>query len=130
MTKVTKEDIIKYRIARAFESLNEAKLLANESHWNTVANRLYYSCFYIVLALLTYKDITSSTHAGLKTQFFKHFIKTNLIEPEYGKLFSNLFEKRHEGDYQVMQYFDEESIKPLIHKTEEFLNRIKVLINL
>jgi uncharacterized protein (UPF0332 family) len=47
-----RETIIKYRIDRAFETLEEAKILSTGNHWNTVANRLYYACFYIVIALL------------------------------------------------------------------------------
>ena len=35
-------DLINYRLERAKESLEEAKILAQAGHWNTVVNRLYY----------------------------------------------------------------------------------------
>ncbi|GAI81266.1 unnamed protein product, partial [marine sediment metagenome] len=35
--KRSKADLINYRIQRAFESLDEAKILAQKNHWNTVA---------------------------------------------------------------------------------------------
>lgn len=52
MTNFPLGDLIKYRIARASETLAEAKLMAKSGHWNTCINRLYYSCFYSVNALL------------------------------------------------------------------------------
>ena len=56
--KYTLEDFIKYRLQRAHESIEEAKLLAHEGYWNTVANRLYYAVFY---AFMQY-----SVHCQLK----------------------------------------------------------------
>jgi uncharacterized protein (UPF0332 family) len=60
-----KEEIIKYRLERADETIAEAKLLAKDLHWNTVANRLYYDCFYAVLGLLTKNDTRIKTHDGV-----------------------------------------------------------------
>jgi len=129
MNEYKKEDIIKYRIARAFESLDEANLLAKADHWNTVANRLYYSCFYIVKALLIKNDISASTHSGVKSQFFKHFIKTEILNVSIGKLFSDLSDKRQEGDYQPLYYFDKESIFPLIEQVKSFINAINEFLS-
>jgi len=42
------EDYINYRFHRAKESFEEALILADNEKWNTVVNRLYYSCFYSV----------------------------------------------------------------------------------
>ena len=39
----SEEDLIKYRIQRAKESLIEARILSQSGHWNTVTNRLYYA---------------------------------------------------------------------------------------
>ena len=44
--------LIRYRIQRAFETLDEARLMAESDHWNGCVNRLYYACFYAVNALL------------------------------------------------------------------------------
>lgn len=38
--------LIQYRLARAEETLEEARLLAQRYHWNAAVNRLYYACFY------------------------------------------------------------------------------------
>ncbi len=54
---MSKDDLIYYRISRAKETFDEALILASENHWNAVANRLYYACFYIVNALLMKNDV-------------------------------------------------------------------------
>lgn len=52
-----KKDLVKYRIERAKETIIEAESMANIFHWNACTNRLYYSYFYAVLALLVVNKI-------------------------------------------------------------------------
>ena len=98
--KRSTEDLINYRIQRAYESLEEAKILSKAEHWNTVANRLYYSGFYIVNALFSKNGLTASTHSGVKSEFHKLFIKTGIFDKSIGQHYSRLFDLRQEGDYQ------------------------------
>ena len=41
----TKKDLIYYRLARARETLEDAKLLAEKQRWNSAINRLYYAAY-------------------------------------------------------------------------------------
>jgi uncharacterized protein (UPF0332 family) len=68
-----KSDYIDYRLSKAKEALEAAKLLAENDSWNGCINRLYYSCYYAVSALLLKNGIATQTHTGLKTQFNLHF---------------------------------------------------------
>ena len=61
--------LIKERIRKAKNTFEAAKLLASENHWNSAANRLYYSAFYAVLALLARMKAKTSTHSGAKSEF-------------------------------------------------------------
>ncbi len=92
----SKADLSKYRIGRAKEPLEEAKILGNSNHWNTAANRLYYACFYSASSYLVVNNYQASTHSGIKNAFNKELIKTGLIEAKYGLLF-NL---RQDADYR------------------------------
>ncbi|MEA3317543.1 MAG: HEPN domain-containing protein [Bacteroidota bacterium] len=49
---MTKKDYIYYRLEKANEAYNDAKLLAENDRWNTAINRLYYASFYAIIALL------------------------------------------------------------------------------
>ncbi len=95
----TKKDYIAYRISKSQEVYEDTKLLASHQRWNSCVNRLYYSCFYMVIALLASNEIESHTHNGAKTQFNLHFVKTGKVSKDFGKLYSNLFDWRQESDY-------------------------------
>ena len=119
----TKQDYIDYRILKSNEVFEDAMLLADNNRWNSCVNRLYYSSFYLVSALLYKFDIKSETHNGTKTQFNLHFIKTGKLDFRYGKLYSNLFVWRQESDYADFVYFDNETVVPLIEQVRE-LNKL------
>jgi uncharacterized protein (UPF0332 family) len=123
-----REAIIKIRIDRALETLEEAKILASENHWNTVTNRLYYACFYIVIALLFKNSFRTKSHSGARTTFSKEFIKIGLVKKDLGVLYGNLFNKRQEGDYEDIKLFTKEDIEPLIQEAENFIRVIRGLI--
>jgi uncharacterized protein (UPF0332 family) len=125
MTISNREDYINYRFHRAEESFEEALILAKEERWNAVINRLYYACFYAVIALLIKNNIATQTHDGARTQFGLFFVKTGIIDKESGKLFSKLFDYRQKGDYGDLFDYDEELTMPLINKVKEFLIEIK-----
>jgi uncharacterized protein len=127
--KGSKEDYIKYRVERATELFEDAQLLAQNKRWKSCINRLYYSSFQLVNAVLYRKAITARTHNGLKTKFFEEYIKTGIISAEYGKLYSRLIDWRQESDYSAYVEFEEEDISPLIEKVEEFNDILKKLIN-
>jgi uncharacterized protein (UPF0332 family) len=125
MTISNRENYINYRFHRAEETFEEALILAKEERWNAVINRLYYACFYAVIALLIKNNISTQTHDGARTQFGLFFVKTGIIDKESGKLFSKLFDYRQKGDYGDLFDYDEELTVPLINKVKEFLIEIK-----
>lgn len=84
-----RDALIHYRLERARETYDEAILMKQENHWNACANRLYYSCFYAVLALIEKHGFASSKHSGVKSLFNQHFVKQGKINKEHGKLFNN-----------------------------------------
>ena len=121
-------DYINYRFQRAIESFEEAMILADNKRWNAVVNRLYYSCFYAVIALLLKNNIETQTHDGARTQFGLCFVKTGKVDKIYGKLFSKLFDYRQKGDYGDLYDYDETMVFPLISQVKEFLNEIEKIV--
>ena len=124
----TKEDYIKYRIEKARLTLNDAELLITQERWNSAINRLYYSCFYCVQALLLKNNITTKTHSGTKSKFFHEFIRTGLIDKEFSQLFSDLQDWRQEGDYADFIEFDKKTVEPLPQKVKAFIEVIEKLL--
>jgi uncharacterized protein len=125
MSIENREEYINYRFQRAVESYEEALILADNKRWNAVVNRLYYSCFYAVVALLLKNNIETQTHDGARTQFGLNFVKPGIIETKYGKLFSKLFDYRQKGDYGDLFDYDEALVSPLIIQVKEFIEELK-----
>jgi uncharacterized protein len=118
------KDYITYRLSRAETTFQDAKMLADNESWNSCVNRLYYSCFYAVTAILISKGYEAKTHNGVKTIFFKEFIATGQIDKEFGNLYSDLIAWRSEGDYADFVDYDSETVLPMIEKVEAFLKLI------
>ena len=41
----SKDDLIRYRLSRAKDTLDDARILAEREKWNSSINRLYYSAY-------------------------------------------------------------------------------------
>jgi uncharacterized protein (UPF0332 family) len=122
------KELVKYRLERANESLESAKILINESHYLSATNRLYYSCFYTVIALLLTVGNTPKTHEGTRNQFNLEFVKTNIVTKELSKIYLELFDYRQEDDYVDFIMPDENMAKEYELKAEYFINEITSII--
>ncbi|RLD65522.1 MAG: antitoxin [Bacteroidetes bacterium] len=125
MNDYNKNDLIKYRLSKATETFSEVQNLVKLGYYNTAINRLYYSCFYAIIALLLNHDISATTHSGVRKMLGLHFISKNKISQESGKLFSELFDKRQKGDYNDFFDFDKSSVEKLILPTKTLIEEIK-----
>ncbi len=128
MSDLTLEEYIRYRLSLAEETYEVALLLVENEKWNSAVNRFYYACFYAVSALLARSQIQSRSHTGVKTQFFLNYIKEDRFEKELGKLYSDLFDWRHRGDYADFVDFKSHQVLPLVESVREFLDQIQVEI--
>ena len=130
MTDYTLEDYIKYRIDRAKETIEEVGIHVENKFWNTAINRMYYACFYAVSALLAKEKIDVSSHSGVRQKFGENFVKTGKIDRDLAKHFTELFEKRHKGDYNDFFDYDEETVLRLYPVSKKFIDEIaKILDN-
>ena len=123
-----KSELIDYRIRRAEETLNEVKVLIENQLWNIAVNRIYYSCFYGVTALLLKNNIKTKTHSGVRQMFGLHFVKNNVIPIELGKFYSDIFEMRHSGDYDDFIEFTMEEVSDSLETAWKLVTVIKSIL--
>jgi uncharacterized protein (UPF0332 family) len=124
----TKNDLVKYRISRAKDTLEDAQILAEKEKWNSAINRLYYAAYYALMALLLKSDLKPSTHQGAKSNFSEYFIKTGKLDLKYGKLYSQLFTWRQKGDYDDLFDFKKEIVLPYFEQVSNFIIVIEELV--
>ena len=125
MTTEERKEYVNYRIESAHKTFNAAKILAENGFWNSVVNRLYYSIFYAVNALLVTNEIITKSHSATKSLFSLHFVKTGKFDKKYGKLLSELFDWRQKGDYENIFDYNESSVKPLFKPVNEMIELIE-----
>lgn len=122
-------ELIRYRIKRAEETLEEAVYNADGSYYNAAVNRLYYACYYAASALMLYANLEASTHAGIRTMIGLKFVKTGILEPKFGRIYQQLFENRQSGDYEDFIYCDKELFDELLPQAKAFVAKIKALLS-
>jgi uncharacterized protein (UPF0332 family) len=120
-------DLIKYRLHKSKETLNDAKIMIEIATLSSTVNRIYYAMFYAVNGLLLSKNFSSSKHSGVRALLNKEFIKQGLVDKELGKFYSKIFEERQEGDYKDFAKFDTETVKNWLKEAENFINEIAKL---
>ena len=126
--KEAKDDLVRYRITKARETIEDARILANADRWNPCVNRLYYACFYAVSALLMQHDLSSARHTGIRSLFNQHFVKTEKISKKFAQIYNDLFERRQESDYMDFIRFEEKQVNPWIGNVEQFVEHVAALI--
>lgn len=129
MTFEERKQYVKYKIEAAYKAFDAASVLAENGFWNSAVNRLYYSLFYAVNALLVINEIQTKSHSGSRSQFSNIFIKTHKLDIKYGKLYSQLFDWRQKGDYDSIFDYDKESVEPLLGPVKEMIEEIEKKIN-
>lgn len=125
---VPREDLILYRLEKSHATLQEADYLIAGGYYSTAVSRLYYACYYAVVALLIKSHIQAQSHAGVKSMLSLHFVKTGKLDPQLAKDFFRLFDLRQTNDYDDFAFCDKETIQDLRPKSEAFIKAIEELL--
>jgi len=128
MNSEQKKILINYRMERARESVRAAQLLYENNMLTSAMNRIYYSLFYAVQAILVLNNVSFSKHGQVKGYFNKEFIKTGLLPIELGKLYNNAFEFRQKFDYVDFSVPESAIISDYIQKARSFISQIEAYI--
>lgn len=122
-------NLSKNYILKAKQTFKDAESLRNtEGAYVSVCNRLYYAAFYMVSAVLILKGLTSRKHSGVKSLFNLHFIKTGLINKEFGDIFRNVQQIRTDLDYEFFYVIDKETIDGNYISVEDLIKNLELFI--
>ena len=123
-----KDEDIQYRIRRARDTYKDAQILFEIGSINSSVNRLYYSAFYAVIALMIDKDIKVRTHKGVQQKLGEEFVLRGHLSKDLAKAYSILADFRHKGDYNDLFEFDSEVIEKLFDPIKGLIDRIETLL--
>ncbi len=128
LTDEEREALVKYRIEKADGTLVEAHDCAEDNHWTLAANRLYYAAYYASKALLIQNGIVAKSHEGVIGMIGQNFVVSGIITIEEAKLLARLQNMRKTGDYDDFIEWHQEDVEPLFEKVEDYINKIKALV--
>ena len=122
------EALISYRIERSSESIRAAEIMLENEMLTISMNRVYYSMFYAVQALLALYKVSFTKHGQVKGYFNRELIKTGIFSVDMGKLYNKVFEYRQKFDYVDFAVPDRNMVSEYIEKAVEFHAKIKEYI--
>lgn len=111
-------------IEKSDRNMEQAIYNANVDYWDLVANRMYYSIFHAVNALLLLDGIKTGTHKGTSSQFGKYYVMTGVFEREDGILYSSLQTMREKADYQNIYSLSREDGLKILGRASDLRERI------
>ena len=123
-----RNSIVLYRIERAYSTLDEAEMVANQGRYNLAANRLYYAVYYAASALFISNERPVKTHSGMISQMNLLYVKKGILTFDDGALISQLFSLRQSSDYEDFKEVTQENIEELTPRVKELIKKLKNLI--
>ena len=129
MNEEDKKIAVQLLIEKSLRHMVQAKQNATLKNWDLVANRLYYSIFHAVTAMLLKDNIEVKTHKGRAQQFGQHYVLTGKFERDEGRLYNHLQKMREEADYNNIFTLTEEEAIDLIVRTTNLQVKIINCLN-
>lgn len=117
-----REALVAYRLEKARNTYEQTVTLIPMGYWNIIANRLYYSAYYAVSALLLNEGHNVQTHNGIIQMLGYYFVKTGKISKELATNYGRLFSLRQTGDYGDTFDLTEQDVKPLVEPTKQIID--------
>ena len=121
--------LVEYRVEKSDDAIKEARLLAENLHFDSAVTRLYYACFYVATALLIKNKIETGSHKGVKSMLSLKFVVPGKLDKKYVGIYTNLFNGRQLSDYEDFVYQNKESFDIYFEMASDFISEIKKLLN-
>ncbi len=112
-------------LARARQELQAVEVNLREGLYTVAVSRSYYAMFYAASGLLASIGISRSKHSAIIAAFRQNFIKTNLIEAQYGDILRVGFESRQESDYELSTLIDRDLALNRWSEARRFVDRLE-----
>lgn len=129
------EELSRYRIQEAKNSLKVAEHCLKEDLYKDSINRSYYAAFYAIKAVLALGTIDFKRHKDVVAYFNKEYVATNVFPRELGKRLGMLKQSREKSDYDDFYIASRDqaegqyhTAKYTIEKVEEYLKNNGILL--
>lgn len=120
--------LVELYLEKSESELADATKAKDACMWSVVANRLYYSLFHAVSALLVKDGHTVGTHLGIKINFGKYYVKTGILTADDGRLFSQMATLRERADYDCFFKVTQKDIDEKFEGVSTLISHIRNIL--
>lgn len=117
--------LVMLELEKAEKTLIQWDVQLQAQLWEMAANRLYYSLFHAVSALLISDHHEVGTHRGAVNKFSLYYVKEGVFPKEEGRLYSRLQRLREDGDYNCSIDVEQDEVEEKIEPTRQLIEKIK-----
>ena len=121
----TFEDVARYKFEQAKDDLETAKILLEAGKYKAANNRVYYSCFHAIDAVLAKEPIAFKKHKDTLSYFNKNYVHTEIFPRNIGRKISRLEIIRHKSDYDTFYIASRDDAAEQIEVAEEVVDLVK-----
>lgn len=129
MEKKTSKEFALYRLERAQEEYETAKLLYKENKLLAANNRAYYSIFYAIRAVLAMEKIDFKRHKDVLAYFNKNYVKTEIFPRQMGRKIIMASKVREDSDYDEKYEPSSDATSLQIETAKELIELVKNYLN-
>ena len=108
--------------------MGAATLCQREWYYADSVSRAYYATMHAARAALLLYDVTATSHAGVRSMFGLHIVRTDLVEPEWAAAVGDSADERITSDYDAATVFDESDALVACERAGAFLARMRKLL--
>lgn len=119
-----KEELSKYRLQEARDSLTVAENCLNNGFYKDSINRSYYSAFYAIKSVLALGEVDFKRHKDVVAYFNKEYVATGIISREIGRKLGTLKQLREKSDYDDFYIASKEKAEEQVKTAELILDTI------
>lgn len=121
-------DLAAYKVERAKEELDTAKLLLENDRLKAANNRAYYAIYYAITAVLCLEPIAFKKHKDTLAYFNKNYVHTGMFPGEIGRKIAKAAKIRHASDYDDFYIAGREEAEKQIETADELLVLVETYI--
>lgn len=122
-------DLANYKLNRAAEELETARLLLDNEKWKAANNRAYYSIYYAITAVLSMEPIAFRKHKDTLAYFNKNYVHTEKFERSLGRKIAKAEKIRHASDYDDFYIASKEETTEQLETAELLIREVRNFIN-
>ena len=110
---------------KADRALSDARLLLENDRVEAAINRVYYAAFDAARAALLMHEEAPSSHAGVKTRFGYHFVRTGVLSRSEARILAEAEAMRNRADYDAFSVFETAPTADLLRDVADFVDEIR-----